>query len=89
MPALGIGLKVSTLPVIALGVGVGVDYGIYLYHGANVATFVLTLTVGGATWPITSPTVTTWPTIIENQVVGEAVVIVDHQQHKADILNVT
>ena len=31
MPALGIGLKVSTLPVIALGVGVGVDYGIYLY----------------------------------------------------------
>jgi uncharacterized protein len=31
MPVLGIGLKVSTLPVIALGVGVGVDYGIYLY----------------------------------------------------------
>jgi len=31
MPALGIGLKVSTLPVIALGVGVGVDYGIYLF----------------------------------------------------------
>ena len=31
MPQLGIGLKVSTLPVIALGVGVGVDYGIYLY----------------------------------------------------------
>jgi predicted RND superfamily exporter protein len=31
MPLLGIGLKVSTLPVIALGVGVGVDYGIYLY----------------------------------------------------------
>jgi len=31
MPTLGIGLKVSTLPVIALGVGVGVDYGIYLY----------------------------------------------------------
>ena len=31
MPSLGIGLKVSTLPVIALGVGVGVDYGIYLY----------------------------------------------------------
>jgi len=27
-----IGLKVSTLPVIALGVGVGVDYGIYLYE---------------------------------------------------------
>ena len=31
MAILGIGLKVSTLPVIALGVGVGVDYGIYLY----------------------------------------------------------
>lgn len=31
MASLGIGLKVSTLPVIALGVGVGVDYGIYLY----------------------------------------------------------
>ncbi|HEX6633003.1 MAG TPA: efflux RND transporter permease subunit [Usitatibacter sp.] len=31
MPTLGIGLKISTLPVIALGVGVGVDYGIYLY----------------------------------------------------------
>ena len=28
---LEIGLKVSTLPVAALGVGVGVDYGIYLY----------------------------------------------------------
>jgi len=32
MALLGIGLKVSTLPVIALGVGVGVDYGIYLYE---------------------------------------------------------
>jgi predicted RND superfamily exporter protein len=31
MAMLGIGLKVSTLPVAALGVGVGVDYGIYLY----------------------------------------------------------
>ena len=31
MPMLDIGMKVSTLPVIALGVGVGVDYGIYLY----------------------------------------------------------
>jgi len=26
-----IGLKVNTLPVIALGVGIGVDYGIYIY----------------------------------------------------------
>ncbi|WP_042883158.1 efflux RND transporter permease subunit [Cupriavidus necator] len=32
MARLGIGLKVSTLPVITLGVGVGVDYGIYLYE---------------------------------------------------------
>ena len=31
MSVLDIGLKVSTLPVIALGVGVGVDYAIYLY----------------------------------------------------------
>lgn len=31
MVYLGIGLKVSTLPVLAMGVGVGVDYGIYLY----------------------------------------------------------
>ena len=30
MAALEIGLKVSTLPVVALGVGVGVDYGIYI-----------------------------------------------------------
>ncbi len=36
MPLLGIGLKVSTLPVIALGVGVGVDYGIYLYDRLEV-----------------------------------------------------
>lgn len=32
MGRLGIGLKVPTLPVIALGVGVGVDYGIYLFE---------------------------------------------------------
>ncbi len=32
MAALGIGLKVATLPVVALGVGVGVDYGIYLFE---------------------------------------------------------
>lgn len=31
MTVLGIGVKVATLPVIALGVGVGVDYGIYIY----------------------------------------------------------
>jgi predicted RND superfamily exporter protein len=28
----GIGLKVNTLPVVALGVGIGVDYGIYIYQ---------------------------------------------------------
>jgi uncharacterized protein len=32
MATLGIGLKVATLPVIALGVGVGVDYGLYLFE---------------------------------------------------------
>lgn len=31
MAQLGIGLKVSTLPVAALGVGIGVDYGIYIF----------------------------------------------------------
>ncbi|NRB40710.1 MAG: RND family transporter [Pseudomonadales bacterium] len=31
MAYLGIGVKVATLPVIALGVGIGVDYGIYIY----------------------------------------------------------
>ncbi|MDO8544142.1 MAG: MMPL family transporter [Opitutaceae bacterium] len=37
MVYLGIGLKTSTLPVVALGVGIGVDYGIYIFarlHGA-------------------------------------------------------
>ena len=32
MVFLTIGIKVNTLPVIALGVGVGVDYGIYLFE---------------------------------------------------------
>jgi predicted RND superfamily exporter protein len=32
MTVLGLGVKVATLPVIALGVGIGVDYGIYLYN---------------------------------------------------------
>ncbi len=32
MAMLDIGLKVNTLPVVALGVGVGVDYGIYLFE---------------------------------------------------------
>ena len=45
MTLLGIGVKVATLPVIALGVGIGVDYGIYIYsslqnnltHGASLS----------------------------------------------------
>ncbi len=36
MVALGIGLKPSTLPVISLGVGIGVDYGIYLFSRLQV-----------------------------------------------------
>ena len=35
MALLGIGVKVATLPVIALGVGIGVDYGIYIYSKMN------------------------------------------------------
>src|SRR5581483_3339036 len=31
MAMLGIGMKVATLPVVALAVGIGVDYGIYIY----------------------------------------------------------
>jgi hypothetical protein len=31
MAALDIGMKVATLPVLALAVGIGVDYGIYVY----------------------------------------------------------
>lgn len=31
MAQAGIGVKVATLPVIALGVGIGVDYGIYMF----------------------------------------------------------
>jgi hypothetical protein len=46
MVALGIGIKVATLPVIALGVGIGVDYALYLLSiqlthqrvGASLAT---------------------------------------------------
>jgi predicted RND superfamily exporter protein len=32
MTKLGLGVKVATLPVIALGIGIGVDYGIYIYN---------------------------------------------------------
>ena len=37
MVYLGIGLKISTLPVVALGVGIGVDYGIYLFASLQAA----------------------------------------------------
>ena len=43
MTVLDIGLTVSTLPVIALGVGIGVDYGIYILSTMS------TLLKGGAT----------------------------------------
>jgi predicted RND superfamily exporter protein len=35
MAIYGIGLKVNTLPVVALGIGIGVDYGIYYYNRLN------------------------------------------------------
>ena len=36
MAMYGIGLKVNTLPVVALGVGIGVDYGIYIYNKLDI-----------------------------------------------------
>jgi predicted RND superfamily exporter protein len=36
MAMVGIGLKVNTLPVVALGVGIGVDYGIYIYNRLDI-----------------------------------------------------
>ena len=36
MTWMGMGVKVATLPVIAVGVGIGVDYGIYLYSRLEV-----------------------------------------------------
>ncbi|MFQ5528161.1 MAG: RND family transporter [Thermoanaerobaculia bacterium] len=56
MTILEIGLKVSTLPVVALGVGIGVDYGIYIYsrlksvraHDHSLPeAYLLTLSVAG------------------------------------------
>ncbi len=35
MTLIDVGLKVSTLPVVALGVGIGVDYGIYIFARMN------------------------------------------------------
>jgi uncharacterized protein len=37
MAILGIGLKVTTLPMVALGAGIGVDYGIYFYSRMQAA----------------------------------------------------
>lgn len=57
MNLLEIGLKVNTLPVVALGVGIGVDYGIYIYSrfqeelkkGVSLATaYKNTLTITGS-----------------------------------------
>jgi len=58
MVHLDIGVKVATLPVIALGIGIGVDYGIYIYSklealmakGADLKTayFLTLITTGKA-----------------------------------------
>ena len=73
MALLQIGLKVSTLPVVALGVGIGVDYGIYIYgrlrthleHGLDfAAAYERTLATTGAGVVLTGLTlaagVATW-----------------------------
>lgn len=73
MALLGIGLKVSTLPVAALGVGVGVDYGIYIFsrvvtsmeEGSNLQqAYLETLRTTGAAVLVTGLTlaigVSTW-----------------------------
>lgn len=73
MALLEIGLKVSTLPVVALGVGVGVDYGIYIlgrmrgYLGDGMSfadAYERTLTTAGAGVMLTGLTlaagVATW-----------------------------
>ena len=73
MAVVGIGLKVSTLPMVALGAGIGVDYGIYLFsrmqeflrQGLSVtASYERTLRVTGASIIFTGVTlaigVATW-----------------------------
>jgi uncharacterized protein len=73
MALVGIGLKVSTLPMVALGAGIGVDYGIYLFsrmqeflhHGHSVRdAYERTLRVTGASIIFTGVTlaigVATW-----------------------------
>lgn len=67
MSFLEIGLKVNTLPVVALGVGIGVDYGIYIYNrmsgyildGYNMReAFQLTLATSGVAVFFTAATLT-------------------------------
>ncbi|HYB64991.1 MAG TPA: MMPL family transporter [Steroidobacteraceae bacterium] len=73
MALVGIGLKVSTLPMVALGAGIGVDYGIYFFsrmqeflqQGLTVReSYVRTLRVTGASIIFTGITlaigVATW-----------------------------
>ncbi|MCS6946481.1 MAG: efflux RND transporter permease subunit, partial [Steroidobacteraceae bacterium] len=73
MAIVGIGLKVTTLPMVALGVGIGVDYGIYLFSrmqqylraGASTrSAYEQTLKITGASIIFTGITlaigVTTW-----------------------------
>jgi uncharacterized protein len=73
MALVGIGLKVTTLPMVALGAGIGVDYGIYLFsrmqeflaQGLSVkAAYEKTLRVTGASIIFTGVTlaigVATW-----------------------------
>jgi uncharacterized protein len=73
MAIVGIGLKVNTLPMVALGAGIGVDYGIYLWSrmqqyleaGASVReSFEKTMKVTGASIIFTGITlalgVVTW-----------------------------
>jgi uncharacterized protein len=73
MALVGIGLKITTLPMVALGAGIGVDYGIYLFSrmqsflraGASVHdSYLQTLRVTGASIFFTGVTlaigVATW-----------------------------
>ena len=73
MALVGIGLKVTTLPMVALGAGIGVDYGIYLFsrmqgflaEGCTVSeAYLQTLRVTGASIFFTGVTlaigVATW-----------------------------
>ena len=65
MAVVGIGLKITTLPMVALGAGIGVDYGIYLFsrmqeslsQGASVEeSYLRTLRVTGASIVVTGIT---------------------------------